>query len=152
MLNVVELGASDSKKGVEEEAGRWGGDVVVEKRRGQRENTLIGEERVLYGGSGCFDVGLVGETYFRPGGGGDGGGDGGVSIGGVVESKFGPMGGDIDRGGSGGDGDLEDIFVKLGNKVGGQGDGSKGEGHFWWVKQSAPILGDCSNVANLLLY
>ena len=42
------------------------------------------------GGGGGVDVGLVGESYFRPGGRGDGGGDGGVGVGGVVESKFGP--------------------------------------------------------------
>jgi len=76
------------------------------------------------GGGGGVDVGLVGETYFQPGRGGDGGRDGGVGVGGVVESKFGPAGGDVDGGGGGGDGDVE-----LGNEVGGRGDGSKDEGH-----------------------
>jgi len=62
---------------------------------------------------------LVGETYFRPRGGGDGGGDGGVGVGGVIESEFGPTGGDVDGGGGGGDGDVEDVFVELVNEVGG---------------------------------
>jgi len=33
VLKVVELVTSDGEEGVEEEAGRWGGDVVVEERR-----------------------------------------------------------------------------------------------------------------------
>ena len=81
------------------------------------------------GGGGGVDVGLVGETYFRPGRGGNGGRDGGVGVGGVVESEFGPAGGDVDGGGGGGDGDVEDVLVELGNEVGGRGDGSKDEGH-----------------------
>jgi len=62
------------------------------------------------------------------------------------------MGGDVDGGGGRGDGNVEDVLVELCDKVGGGGDGSKGEGHLGGFKQSAPILGDCSNVANLLLY
>ena len=130
MLNGVELVASDSEKGVEKEAGRWGGDVVVEERRGQGENVLTWLERVLYGGGGGLDVGLVGETYFGPRGGGDGGGDGGISVGGVVESKLRPTGRDVDGGGGGGNGDLEEVFIELGDKIGGRGDGTKGERHF----------------------
>ncbi len=84
------------------------------------------------GGGGGVDVGLVGETYFRPSGRGDGGGDGGVGVGGVVESKFGPTGGDVDGGGGGGDRDVEDVFVELCNEVGGGGDGTEGEGHLVW--------------------
>ena len=152
MLNSMELVMSNSEEGVEEEARRWGRDVVVEERRGWRENFLTSEECLLDGGSGGVKVGLVGKTYFRPGRGGDGGGDGSVGIGGVVESKFGPTGGDVDGGGGGGDWDVEDVFVELCNEVGGRGDGTKVERHLVWFKQSAPILGDCSNVANLLLY
>src|SRR6266581_945081 len=128
----MELVMSNSEEGVEEEARRWGRDVVVEERRGWRENFLTSEERLLDGGSGGVDVGLVGKTYFRPGGRGDGGGDGSVGIGGVVESKFGPLGGDVDGGGGGGDRDVEDVFVELRNEVGGGGDGTKGEGHLVW--------------------
>ena len=65
---------------------------------------------------------------------------------------MGPLGGDIDRGGDRGDGNIEDIFLELFKEVGGQSNRSKVEGHFGLFKQSAPILGDCSNVANLLLY
>jgi len=78
---------------------------------------------------GVVDVDLVGEPYFGPTGrGGDGGGSGG--------------GGRV----------LEEVFLKLEDVVGGRGDGTKVEGHFsFGFKQSAPILGDCSNVVNLLL-
>jgi len=148
VLKIVELVASDGEEGAEEEAGRRGGDVVVEERR-RRGRYLL--EVSVDGGGGGVDVGLVGKTYFRPGRRGDGGRDGGVGVGGVVESKFRPTGGDIDGGGSRGDRDVEDVFVELCNEVGGGGDGTKGEGHLVWFKQSAPILGDCSNVANLLL-
>jgi len=151
VLNVMELVASDSEEGFEEEAGRWGRDVMIEERRGWGENILTGEECLLDSSGGGVEVGLVGKTYFGPSRRGDGG-DSGVGIGRVVKSKFGPMRGDVNGGGSGGDGDLKDVFVELCNEVGGRGDGSKGEGHFWWFKQSAPILGDCSNVENLLLY
>ena len=148
MLKVVKLVASNSEEGVEEEAGGRGRDVVVEVGR-RRGRYLL---KVSVDGSvGGVDVGLVGKTYFRPGRGGDGGGDGGVGVGGVVESKFRPMRGDVDGGGGGGDRDIEDVFVELRNEVGGGGDGTKGEGHLF-VKQSAPILGDCSNFTNLLLY
>src|SRR6266581_4442492 len=125
VLKVVELVASDGEEGAEEEAGRRGGDVVVEERR-RRGRYLL--EVSVDGGGGCVDVGLVGE------------------------SEFGPTGGDVGRGGGGGNRDVEDIFVELRNEVGGGGDGTKGEGHLFWSRQSAPILGDCSNVANLLLY
>jgi len=131
VLNVVELVASDGEEGFEEEAGRWGGDIVVEERRSRGENVLTGVERVLDGGGGGVKVGLVGLTYFRPGGGGDGGGDSGVSVGGVVESEFRPTGGDVDGGGGGGNRDIEDIFVELYNEVGGQGDGTKSEGQLF---------------------
>jgi len=103
---------------------------VIEERRGRGENILVRAERVLDGGVGGVEVGLVGETYFRPGRGGDGGGDGGVGVGGVVETEFGPTGGDVNGGGGGGDRDVEDVLVELGDEVGGQGDGTKGEGHF----------------------
>jgi len=129
VLKVVELVASDGEEGVEEDTSRWGGDVVVEERRRRGECVLTGVEHVLDGGGGGVEVGLVGETYFRPGRGGDGGGDGGVGVIRVVESKFGPTGGDVDRGGGGGDRDVEDVFVELHNKVGRRGDGTKGEGH-----------------------
>jgi len=79
VLNVVELVASDSEKGIKEEAGWWGRDVVVEERRSWGENVLTWEEHVLIGsgrvvecalngGSGGVEVGLVGETYFGPSG------------------------------------------------------------------------------------
>ena len=105
VLKVVELLASDGEEGAKEEAGRWGRDVVVEEGRRWGRYLL---EMSVDGGGGGVDVGLVGETYFRPGGGGDGGGDGGVGVGGVVESKFGPTGGDVDGGGGGSDRDVED--------------------------------------------
>jgi len=60
MLNVVELVMSDGEEGVEEEAGRWSGDILVKKRRGRGENVLTREERVLNSGGGSFEVGLVG--------------------------------------------------------------------------------------------
>src|SRR6266581_521562 len=126
VLNVVELLASNEEEGVEEEVGRRGRDVVVEE--GRRWGRYLLEVSVD-GGSGGADIGLVGKTYFRPGGRGDGGRDGGVGVGGVVESKFGPTGGDVDGGGGGGDRDVEDVFVELRNEVGGGGDGTKGEGH-----------------------
>src|SRR6266581_7834824 len=144
VLKIVELVASDGEEGVEEEASRRGRDVVVEE--GRRWGRYLLEVSVN-GGGGGVDVGLVGETYFRPGGGGDGGGDGGVGVGGVVESKFGPKGGYVYGGGGGGDRDVGDVFVELCNEVGGGGDGTKGEGHLVWFKQSAPILRDCSSVA-----
>ena len=50
MLNVVELITSNSEEGIEEEACRWGRDIVVEERRGQGENVLSWEEHVLDGG------------------------------------------------------------------------------------------------------
>jgi len=130
VLNFVELVASDGEEGVEEETGGWGWDVVVEERRRRGRYLLV---LSVDGGVGGVDVGLVGETYFGPGGGGDAGGDGGVGIGGVVESEFGPTGGDVDGGGGGGDRDVEDVLVELGNKVGGGGDGSKDEGHLGWL-------------------
>ncbi len=102
---------------------------MVEERRRRRELVLTGVEHVLDGGGGGVNIGLVGETYFRPVWEGNTGGDGGVGVGGVVESKFGPAGGDVDRGGGGGDWDIEDVFVELHNKVSRQGDGTKGEGH-----------------------
>jgi len=40
MLKVVELVASDGEEGVEEEAGRWGGDIVVEEGRRRGRNLL----------------------------------------------------------------------------------------------------------------
>src|SRR6266704_3462105 len=89
VLKVVELVTSDGKERAEEEAGRRGGDVVVEERR-RRGRYLL--EVSVDGGGGCVDVGLVGETYFRPSGRGDGGGDGSVGVGRVVESEFGPTG------------------------------------------------------------
>jgi len=95
---------------------------VVEEWRRRRKFILAGVECGLDGGGGGIEVGLVGETYFRPGRRGDGGGDGGVGVGGIVESKFGPTGGDVDRGGGGGDGDVKDVFIELRNEVGGQGD------------------------------
>jgi len=153
MLNVVELVVSVGEEGFEEEASRWGRDVMIEERRGRGENVLTWEECLLNGGGGGVEVGLVGKTYFGPSGRGNGGGDGGVGVGGVVESEFRPTRGDVDGRGGGGDGDLEDVFIELRNKVGGRGNGTKGEGHlFGGFKQSAPILGDCSNVTNLLLY
>jgi len=109
---------------------------VVEERRGRGENVLTWEECLLDGVGGGVEVGLVGETYFRPGGGGDRGGDGGVGVCGVVEPEFGPTRGDVDGGGGRGDGDLKDVFVELCNEVGGRGDGSKGEGHFLVVLNS----------------
>jgi len=130
VLKVVELVTSDGEEGAKEEAGGWGGDVVVEEGR-RRGRYLL--EVSVDGGGGCVDVGLVGETYFRPSGRGDGGGDGGVGVGGVVESKFGPTGGDVDGGGGGGDRDVEDVFVELCNEVGGGGDGTKVEGHLVWL-------------------
>src|SRR6266581_8827008 len=87
VLKVVELVTSDGEEGAEEEAGGWGGDVVVEEGR-RRGRYLL--EVSVDGGGGCVDVGLVGETYFRPSGRGDGGGDGGVCVGRVVESEMGP--------------------------------------------------------------
>src|SRR5712691_1845919 len=129
VLKIVELVASDGEEGAEEEAGRRGGDVVVEE--GRRWGRYLLKVSVN-GSGGGVDVGLVGKTYFRPGGRGDGGGDGGVGVGGVVESKFRPTGGDVDRGGSGGDQDVEDVFIELRNEVGGGGDGTKGEGHLVW--------------------
>jgi len=134
VLKVVELVTSDCEEGIEKETSRWGRDVMVEERRRRRECVLTGVEHILDGGSGGIEVGLVGETYFRPGGGGNGGGgngggDGGVGVGRVVESKFGPTGGDVNRGGSRGDQDIEDVFIELRNEVGGRGDGTKGEGH-----------------------
>jgi len=105
VLKVVELVMSDGEEGAKEEAGGWGGDVVVEEGR-RRGRYLL--EVSVDGGGGGVDVGLVGKTYFRPGGRGDGGGDGGVGVGGVVESKFGPTGGDVDGGGGGSDRDVED--------------------------------------------
>jgi len=60
MLKVVELIVSDSEKGVKEEACRWGRDIVVEERRGRRENVLTGEEHLLDSGSGGIEVGLIG--------------------------------------------------------------------------------------------
>jgi len=39
------------------------------------------------------------------------------------------MGGDVNGGGGGGNRDVEDVLVELCDKVGGGGDGSKGEGH-----------------------
>ena len=128
-MTVMELITSDSEEGVEEEAGRWGGDVVVKERRRRRELVLTGVECILDGSSRGVEVGLVGKTYFRPSGGGDGGGDGGVGVGSVVESKFGPMGGDIDGEGGGGDWDVEDVFVELHNEVGGGGNGTNVERH-----------------------
>ena len=128
VLKVVELVTSDGEEGAKEEAGGWGGDVVVEEGR-RRGRYLL--EVSVDGGGGCVDVGLVGETYFRPSGRGDGGGDGGVSVGRVVESEFGPTGGDVGGGGGGGDRNVEDIFVELRNEVGGGGDGTKGEGHLF---------------------
>ena len=119
VLKVMELIASDGKEGIEEDTGRWGGDVRVEERRRRREYVLTGVECLLDGGSGSVDIGLVGKTYFGPIWGGDTGGDGGVGIGGVVESELGPAGGDINRGGGRGDWDVEDVFVELRNKVGG---------------------------------
>jgi len=65
---------------------------------------------------------------------------------------LGPLWGDVNGGGGGGDGDVENVFLELVEEVSGRGDGSEDERHLVWVKQSAPILGDCSNVANLLLY
>ena len=59
MLKVIELIASDSEEGIEEEACRWGRLVVVEERRCQGENVLTGEEHVLDGGSGGMDIGLI---------------------------------------------------------------------------------------------
>src|SRR5712691_8576612 len=122
----MELVTSDGEEGAEEEAGRRGGDVVVEEGRRRGRDLL---EVSVDGGGGGVDVGLVGETYFRPGGRGNGGGDGGVGVGGVVESKFGPMRGDVDGGGGGSDRDVEDVFVELHNEVGRGGDGTKDEGH-----------------------
>jgi len=126
VLKVVELVASDGEEGVKEEAGRRGRDVMVEEGRRQGRYLL---KVSVDGGVGGVDIGLVGETYFRPGRRGDGGGDSGVGVGGIVESKLGPTGGDVDGGGSGGDWDVEDVFVELRNEVGGGGDGTKGKGH-----------------------
>jgi len=79
VLKVVELVASDGEEGVEKEACRRGRDVVVEERRSRGENVLAREERVLNGGSGGFDVGLVDKPDFGPTGrGGDRGGGGAV--------------------------------------------------------------------------
>ena len=89
VLKVVELIMSDGEEGVEEDTGRWGGDVVVKERRRRRENVLTGVERGLDGSGGGVEVGLVGETYFGPS---RGSSDRGVGVGGVVESKFGPTG------------------------------------------------------------
>src|SRR6266581_818173 len=119
MLKVMELVTSDGEEGVEEDTGRWGRNIVVEERRRRREYVLTRVEHVLDGGGGGINIGLVGKTYFGPVWGGDTGGDSGVSIGRVVESEFGPAGGDIDGGGGGGDQDIEDVFIKLCNEVGG---------------------------------
>jgi len=60
VLNFVELAMSNSEEGAEEEACWQGRDVVVEERRGRGENVLVGAERVLDGGGGGVEVGLVG--------------------------------------------------------------------------------------------
>jgi len=119
MLKVMELVTSDGEEGIEEDTSWWGRDVVVEERRRRREYVLTGMERVLDGGGRGVEVGLVGETYFRPGRGGDTGGDSSVGVGGVVESEFRLAGGDIDGGGNRGDQDIEDVFVELRNEVSG---------------------------------
>ena len=85
MLKFLKLVTSDSEKGVEEDTGRWGGNIMVEERRRRRECVLTWVERVMDGSGRGVEVGLVGKTYFRLGGGGDGGGDSSVGIGGVVE-------------------------------------------------------------------
>ena len=128
MLKFVELIASDSEKGVKEDTGRWGRNVVVEERRRRREYGLTGVEHVLDSVGGGVEVGLIGKFYFRPVGGGDTGGDSGVGVGGIVKSKFRPMGRDINRGGGRGDRSiLEEVFLELGDEVGGRGDGTKVE-------------------------
>jgi len=67
VLKIVELVASDSEEGIKEDTSRWGRDIVVEERRRRREYVLTGVEHILDSGSGGIEVGLVGETYFRPG-------------------------------------------------------------------------------------
>jgi len=80
VLEVVELTMSDGEEGVKKDTGRWGRDVVIEKRRRRREYVLIRMEGVLDGGSRGIDVGLIGVPYFRPVGGGNTGGDGSVGV------------------------------------------------------------------------
>jgi len=63
----MELIASDGKKGAKEDTGRWSRDIMVEERR-RWGYILTWVEHVLNGSSGGVEVGLVGETYFRPGG------------------------------------------------------------------------------------
>jgi len=58
MLKFVELVASNSEEGVEEETGGWGRDILVEERR-RRGRYLPGESVVDSGGRGV-KVGLVG--------------------------------------------------------------------------------------------
>jgi len=60
VLKVVELVASDGEEGVEEETGRWGGDVLVEERRRRREYVFDGLEGMLDGMGRGIKVGLVG--------------------------------------------------------------------------------------------
>jgi len=47
VLKFLKLVASDSEEGIEEDTGRWGRDVMVEKRRRRREDILAWEECVL---------------------------------------------------------------------------------------------------------
>jgi len=150
VLKVVEFAARDDEEGVEEEACWRSRDVVIEEWGSQGENVLTWLERLLNGLVGGVDVGLVFKSDVGPAwGSGDGSGSGAV---GRVQSKLGPLQGDVDRGGGGDDGNVEEVFLELVEEVGGRSDGSEVERHLVWFKQSAPILGDCSNVANLLLY
>jgi len=59
VLKFVELVTSDGDKGVEEEASRWGGYVLVEERRRRREYILFWEKCVLDCEGRVIDVDLV---------------------------------------------------------------------------------------------
>ena len=91
---------------------------MIEERRRRGEYAFTGGKGLLDSSGGGIKVGLVGKTYFRPYRGDDARGDSGVGVGRVVESKFGPMGRDVNGGGGRGNGDLEEIFLELVDKVG----------------------------------
>jgi len=110
VLKVVELVTSDGEEGVEEDTGRWGGDIVVEERRRRRECVLDRTEGVLDGKVRVVDIDLVGQ------------------------SNFGPTGRGGDGGSSRGDGRiLEEVFLKLEDVGSGRGERTKVEGHLVWL-------------------
>jgi len=59
MLKFVELAVSNNKEGVEDEACRWGSNIVVEEWGSWGENILARLEHMLNGLGGSVNIGLV---------------------------------------------------------------------------------------------